>query len=343
MNKSIIFFTFLVAGLGLLRAQEPVKTSILKMDPGLDSIIPEGAKLEGIAGDLQFLEGPVWVRSGKSGYLLFSDIPANVIRKWTPGGKLSVYLNPSGFTGADPSQDGGEYDTGHGKVYLFGSNAITLDHQGRVVFCAHGDRDVVRVEPDGKRTILADRYEGKRLNSPNDLVYKSDGALYFTDPTGGLRGRDTDPRRELDFQGVYLLKDGKLRLVVKDLAVPNGLAFSPDEKYLFIDNSPKKTIMRYDVQPDDTLSNGKIFADMSGQKGGGNPDGMKIDSQGNIYCTGPGGVLIYSPEGKYLGKIETPEVTSNLAWGDDGKTLYITTHPTLYRLRLSVQGIMVSK
>ncbi len=339
-RSAFVVFLFLAAGISTVRAQAPPENPILKMVPALDEIVPAGAKLEKVVTGFTFLEGPVWAPSGKNGYLLFSDIPANVIQKWTPGGKVSVYLKPSGFTGTDSSDAGGEYDSGHGKFYLFGSNAVTIDHQGRVVFCAHGDRMVVRVEPDGKRTILADRFEGNRLNSPNDLVYKSDGALYFTDPTGGLRGRDNDKKRELTFQGVYLLKDGKLQVVVKDLALPNGLAFSPDEKYLYVDNSVKKTIMRYDVATDDTLSKGKVFADMTAERGGGNPDGMKIDKKGNIYCTGPGGVLIYSPDGKYLGKISTPEVASNLAWGDaEGKTLYVTARASLYRIRLSVPGI----
>jgi gluconolactonase len=336
-------FSLLVslAGFSVAKSQTPAGPSIVRADAAFNVIVPAGAKLERLAADLPFLEGPVWVRNGKSGYLLFSDIPGNVIRKWTPDGKLSEYLKPSGFTGSDASQVGGSNETPHGTVYLIGSNGVTLDPQGRVVFCAHGDRAIVRVERDGKRTVLADRFEGKRINSPNDLVYKSDSSLYFTDPPAGLRGRDKDPRRELDFQGVYLLKDGKLQVVVKDLVLPNGLAFTPDEKYLYVDNSPKKTIMRYEVRPDDTLANGKIFIDMTGQTGDGSPDGMKVDSSGNIYSTGPGGILIYSPEGKYLGKIETPEVGTNLAWGGpNAKTLFITTRSSLYRIGLNVRGIL---
>jgi gluconolactonase len=340
-RRFLFLFLFALVALAFTQAQTPSAPSILRADPALDSIVPAGARLEQLATDMPFLEGPVWVRKGKSGYLLFSDIPGNVIRKWMPDGKVSVYLQPSGFTGTDASNVGGGNETPHGMVYLIGSNGITLDPQGRVVFCAHGDRDIVRVEPDGKRTVLADRFEGKRLNSPNDLVYKSDGALYFTDPPAGLRGRDTDPRRELNFQGVFLLKDGKLQAVVKDLVLPNGLAFTPDEKYLYVDNSPKKTIMRYEVRPDDTLADGKIFIDMTGQSGAGNPDGMKIDTNGNIYSTGPGGVLIFSPAGKYLGKIETPEVGTNIAWGgDDAQTLFVTTRSSLYRIHLNARGIM---
>jgi len=343
MRKFLLPFLLLVAaGFGLLRAQAPSASSILRMDPGLDAIVPAGAKLEKLAGGMTLLEGPVWVRSGASGYLIFSDIPANVIHKWTPGGKVTVYLNPSGYTGPDPDHAGFYFDSGEGKFHLFGSNGITLDHQGRVVFCAIGDRDVARVEPDGKRTVLADRYEGKPLNGPNDLVYKSDGALYFTDPAGGPRGKDDDPKKDAGVQSVYLLKGGKLRLIVKNFALPNGLAFSPDEKLMYIDDSIKKTITRFDVAPDDTLSNGRLFADMTAETAPGVPDGMKIDTKGNVYSTGPGGVFIYSPDGKYLGKISVPEVAANLAWGNsDGKTLFITARTSLYRIRLSVPGIMV--
>ena len=192
--------------------------------------------------------------------------------------------------------------------------------------------------------MLADRYEGKRLNSPNDLVFKADGALYFTDPSAGLRQRDADPKKELPFQGVYLLKDGKLQLLTRDLALPNGLAFSPDEKYLYVDDTSKKSVTRYEVQPDDTIAYGRVFADMSADKAPGNPDGMKVDKKGNIYCTGPGGVWIFSPEGKHLGTIVTPEVAANLAFGEaNGASLFITARSSLYRIRLKVPGIMASK
>jgi gluconolactonase len=334
----------LFAGLGLARAQAPAGSSLVKLDAALDRIVSADAKVEKVAGGFTFVEGPVWVRKGPSAYLLFSDLPANAINRWTPDGKVSVYLKPSGFTGPDPSGLGAEFDSGHGKYYLFGSNGITLDPQGRVVFCAHGDHAIVRLEPDGKRTILADRYEGKRLNSPNDLVYKKDGALYFTDPSAGFRQGDNDPRKELPFQGVFLLKDGKLRLLVRDLIRPNGIAFSPDEKYLYVDDTVKKLIMRYEVQPDDGVANGQVFMDMTADKAPGVPDGMKVDTRGNLYGTGPGGVWVISPEGKHLGTILTPEVASNLAFGDaDGMSLYVTARSSLYRIRLKVPGIMLPK
>jgi gluconolactonase len=345
MKKSWLAVLVLsLAGLGAGRAQAPAAISVVRLDPALDDVVPKGAKLEKVGGDFIFTEGPVWVRKGHSGYLLFSDIPANVIRQWNPDGKLSVFLEQSGFTGTDSTDVGGEFDTGHGKVYLLGSNAVTVDGEGRVVFCAHGDRAIVRVEKDGKRAVLADRYEGKRLNSPNDLVFKADGALYFTDPSAGLRQRDADPKKELPFQGVYLLKDGKLQLLTREMALPNGLAFSPDEKYLYVDDTSKKNVTRYEVQPDDTIAYGRVFADMSADKAPGVPDGMKVDKKGNIYCTGPGGVWILSPEGKHLGTIVTPEVAANLAFGEgNGASLFITARTSLYRIRLKVPGIMASK
>ncbi len=324
--------------LAALQVQAQGANEVVRLDPSLDEIISADAKVEKLAGDFGFVEGPVWVRQG--GYLLFSDIPANAINKWTPDGKVSVFLKPSGFTGSDPSDVGSQNNNGQAVVTLIGSNGVTLDRQGRVVFCAHGDRNVVRIEKDRKRTVLADRFEGKRLNSPNDLVFKSDGALYFTDPTAGLRKRDEDPKKELPFNGVYLLKDGKLQLLEKTFVTPNGIAFAPREKYLYVNDTARKLIMRYEVQPDDTVASGKVFIDMSADKAAGVPDGMKVDQKGNVYCTGPGGFWIISPEGKHLGTVKTPELPANLAWGDsDGKTLYLTARTGLYRIRLKIAGI----
>ena len=311
---------------------------VVKLDPKLNEIVPAGAKVEKLEGNLSFAEGPVWVRQG--GYLLFSDIPANAINKWTPDGKISAAIKPSGFTGADPSEAGSEINNGKDVVRLLGSNGVTLDRQSRVVFAAHGDRAVVRIEKDGKRTVLADRYEGKRLNSPNDLVYKADGALYFTDPPFGLRKRDEDPKKELPFDGVYLLKDGKLQLLDKTFTGPNGIALAPGEKYLYVDDSAKKLIMRFDVQTNDTITNGRTFIDMNSDQAPGVPDGMKVDQKENVYSTGPGGVWIMSPDGKHLGTIKVPEVPANLAFGDaDGKTLYLTARTGLYRIHLNIGGI----
>jgi gluconolactonase len=334
----IIAIVALLAGVSLF-AQNAGQ--VIRLDPALDALIPAGAQIEKVADGFGFLEGPVWVHTSKPGYLIFSDIPANAIEKWDPqGGKVSAYLEKSGFTGVDPGDAGYQLNNGHAVVTLYGSNGITLDKQGRVTYCTHGDRDIVRVEKDGKRTVLADRFEGKRLNSPNDLVYKSDGSLYFTDPPFGLRKLADDPKKELPFAGVYLLAKGKLSVVNKDFGAPNGLAFSPDEKHLYVDDSFTKTYWRFDVQPDGTLANKTLLVDASSSKDAGVPDGMKIDKQGNIYAAGPGGVWVMSPDGKHLGTIRPPENPANLAWGDaDAKTLYFTAVTGLYKLRVNIPGI----
>jgi gluconolactonase len=313
--------------------------TVVRRDPALDAIISVDAHLEKVADGFDFLEGPVWVRKGS--YLLFNDVAANAIYKWTSDRKVSVFLEASGFTGSDPSGVGREIDNGRKKVKVMGSGAVTLDRQGRIVFCAQGDRNVARIEKDGRRTVLADRFEGKRLNSPNDLVYKSDGSLYFTDPPAALPKGDDDPGKELPFDGVFLLKDGNLTVLDKTFSRPNGLAFAPGEKQFYVNDSLKKTIMRFDVRPDDTIANRQVLIDMSADNAPGAPDGMKVDRKGNVYCTGPGGLWIISPQGKHLGTIRTPERITNLAFGNaDGKALYITSRTgELYRIELKVAGI----
>jgi gluconolactonase len=313
---------------------------IIRLDPAFDGLVPANAHIEKLAADFGFVEGPVWVHGVGSGYLLFSDIPANAIKKWTPDGKVTVFLAKSGFTGKDPSGVGFRFSNGHAEVALLGSNGITLDKEGRVTFCQHGDHGVVRLEKDGRRTILADSYEGKRLNSPNDLVYKSDGSLYFTDPPYGLAKLDQDPNKQMPFNGVYRWSNGKLQVIYKDFKAPNGIAFSPDERYLYIDDSASRTYWRFQVKSDGTIDNGKPFFDMNSSKNAGVPDGMKVDQKGNIYGVGPGGVWVLSPEGKHLGTIKPAEDPANLAWGDnDGKALYLTARTGLYRIRLNVAGI----
>jgi len=320
-------------------AQAQEKSPFVRLDAALNDIVPPDVKVEKLADGFRFTEGPVWVRKG--GYLLFSDIPGNVIHKWNPAdGKVSVLLEKSGFTGSDATGVGREVITEGPEVfYNIGSNGITLDRQGRVVYNAMGDRQIVRLEADGRRTVLASHYEGKRLNSTNDLVYKSDGSLYFTDPPSALRGGDNDPKKELPFTGVFMLKDGKLQLLIQDIR-PNGLTFSPDEKYLYVADTNKRSVVRYEVRPDGTVANGQVFIDMSSEKTPGGPDGMKVDEKGNLYSTGPGGVWIISPAGKHLGTLVFPERPANFAFGDaDGKTLYVTARRGLYRIRLKIPGI----
>jgi gluconolactonase len=327
-------------------AAKTSSTSVAKierLDPALDMIVSAQPALERVATGFTWTEGPVWVPAG---YLLFADIPSNSIRKWTPGGGVSIFLQPSGYKGS----------TAYGGPEP-GSNGMTLDRAGRLTVAGHAQQDVWRMEridPKAPVTILADTYQGKRLNSPNDLVYKSDGSLYFTDPPYGLRTqKDDDPAKQLQVNGVYRIpgaanvKPGaeplraQLRLLVKDLPRPNGIAFSPDERYLYVNNSePKKLWMRYTVRADGTLTDGKLFCDATSDPRPGAPDGMKVDMRGNLYSAGPGGVWIFSPEGKHLGTIDIPEKVGNVAWGGaDYKTLYVAASSSIYRISLKVAGV----
>ena len=316
------------------------RNTVVRLDPALDALIAPGAKAELLKGDyFGAIEGPVWV-DADGGYLLFSDMAANVIYKWTPAGQLSVFLEKSGYTGTDLNNVGGQYTNGRLHLLLIGSNGLTLDREGRLIIAGMTDRNVTRLEKNGMRTVLADRYEGKRLNSPNDLVVKSDGAIYFTETTSGIRGRDEGPAREIPFHGLYLIQDGMLRLLDKDPqgAAPNGIAFSPDEKILYVNGGTK--ITAYDVRNDDTLANPRVLIDTAVEKVAGNTDGMKVDRSGNIYFSGSGGVWIVSPQGRHLGTIVTPERVANLAFGGaDSKTLYLAGGRSLWRIRVNTAGI----
>ena len=334
-------YTFVITMLtaaGSLFSQE-----ILRLDPSFDQIAAPNATLEKVAGGFdKWTEGPVWTRNGT---LLFAEIPANNIVQWIPGQKASVFMHPSGYTGSTPFK-GGEP----------GSNGMTLDKNGRVTVAGHARRNVWRLETlkgDGQITVLADSYEGKKLNSPNDVAYRSDGSLYFTDPPYGLETQqDNDPKKELKVNGVYRIpgalqqKAGappareKLQLVIKDLARPNGLVFSPDEKFLYVAESGRRVWLRYKVQADGSLTDGSLFLDASSDKAQGGPDGMRVDQKGNIYSSGPGGVWIISPEGKHIGTFKLPERVANVAWGDkDGKTLYICASTTIYSIKLKIAGV----
>ncbi|MCA9041278.1 MAG: SMP-30/gluconolactonase/LRE family protein [Planctomycetaceae bacterium] len=302
---------------------------IIRLDDRLDEIIPPDAQAEKLASGFTWAEGPVWIADGR--YLLFSDIPRNSVMKWKEGEGISVFLNPSGYTGHD--------------YYGLepGSNGLTLDKEGRLLSCEHGDRRVsVLTKGGGKRTLI-DNYMGKRLNSPNDLVMKSNGDIYFTDPIYGLPNRADDPRRELDFCGVYRLSpDGTLTLLTDEMTRPNGLAFSPDESKLYVAQSdPDAAIWKeFPVHDDGTLGESKLFYDVTNDVGKkpGLPDGMKVDAKGNLFATGPGGVLIFSPDATLIGMIETGVPTANCGWGNDGSVLYITADSHLLRLQTSTKG-----
>jgi gluconolactonase len=310
-------------------APHEVNVEVIRHDPAVDAIVPANPKLFKLAEGFQFTEGPVWL---KAGYLLFSDPNANTIYKYRGAdSRLSVFKTNSGYSGQDIAA-----------YFQPGSNGLTLDPQGRLTINEHGNHRITRLEKDGRITVLADSYRGKRLNSPNDLVYRSDGTLFFTDPPFGLPKFYDDPRKELPYSGVFALHKGQLKLVSTDLKGPNGISFSPDEKYLYVGNwdPEKKIVMRYEVAADGSLSDGKIFFDMTRAPGEDALDGIKVDRQGNLYVSGPGGLWILSAAGKHLGTIIAPKHPHNLAWGgDDGKTLYLTAQGTLYRMPLNISGI----
>ncbi len=311
--------------------EKPTFGEVIRFDAQLDALIDTDAKIEKLAAGFDWSEGPVWWPH--DGSVLFSDVPANRVYRWKDGEPLSVFLEPSGYTGDVPR--GGEP----------GSNGLALDKQKRLVLCQHGDRQVARLEPDGSQTVLTDNYQGKKYNSPNDLVYHSNGDLYFTDPPYGLLQRNEDPTKEMDYNGVFRLKpDGTVELLTKELPYPNGIALSPDEKTLYVAQSDPKNphYFAFALQEDGSLGQKKILFDGSalakqGKKG--LPDGLKIDEHGNLWATGPGGVLVLSPQGKLLGLISTGERIANVGWGDDGQTLYLTSDMYLARVRTKVKGL----
>ena len=295
---------------------------IERLDPALDALVAPGTDIEKVAGGFKFTEGPLWRPDGT---LWFSDVQGNVVRSVTPGGQVNVVIeNAGGVSSAPPDA-------------FIGSNGMAQAPDGSVWMVQHGARQIVRVAPDLTLTPVVSRFEGKRFNSPNDLVFAKDGALYFTDPPYGLAKQDDDSAKELAFNGVYRFANGRLQAVVRDLNRPNGLAFSPDGKILYVNNSDpaKNLVMRYDVAADGTLRNGRVFADLT-SKIDGLADGMKVDAKGNLYTAGPGGVWVLSPSGKHLGTIAPPETPANCGWGDDGKTLYMTAVNGIYRIRTLV-------
>ena len=285
-------------------------------DSAVNRIVPENTVVEELASGFAFTEGPVWC--GDS--FLFSDIPANRIVRWRrlpSGPEVTTFRTPSG-----------------------NSNGLTLDRTGRLIACEHTGRRVSRTEPDGTITTLVERYQGKRLNSPNDVVVRSDDSIFFTDPPYGLPNL-TD-WKELPFNGVYrLAPDGELHLLADDFDRPNGIALSPDETVLYVNDTSRGHIRAFDLSPDGNTANGRVLIDMRGDEPGA-PDGMKVDREGNVYCTGPGGFWIIDPQGKCLARVRPPELPANLAWGEaDFKSLFLTARTGVYRIRLNVPGIPV--
>ncbi len=334
LRTLILIVALVPLGVTVFPQPQPVQsvqqTEIIRLDPKFDELVPLHVKVERIVSGRKWVEGPVWNR--QKNYLLFSDIPANSVIKWQEGRGTSVFLKPSGYSGKTPF-DGPEP----------GSNGLTFDPDGRLVLAGHGDRRIARLEKDGKQTTLVDRFEGKRLNSPNDLVFRSNGDLYFTDPPFGLPKSYDDPAKETPFQGVYRYsRGGKLTLLTKDIRAPNGIAFSPDERKLYVSNAdPRNAVwLVYDLNADGTITNGRVFFDATPwtRYKPGVPDGMKVDRDGNIFAAGPGGIHVISREGKHLGSIEMGVPTGNVAWGEDGSSLFITSNSNVFRLKLTTKG-----
>jgi gluconolactonase len=310
----------------------PAIGTIHRDDPALDALIAPGTRIERLAEGLRWAEGPVWVREG--GYLLLSDVPGNKMYRWSESGGLSVFMDPSGYDGTTP-----------GRFREPGTNGLIRGQRGTILAADHGSRSVVRIDlATRKKTVLASRYNGKRFNSPNDLALASDGSLYFTDPPYGLEGIDQSPDKEQPVNGVYRLDpDGTVSLVISDLSFPNGVILSPDEKrlYVAVSDPERAVVMVYDRGRDGSVSNGRVFADMTNlAKSGlpGLPDGMAIDKKGNLFATGPGGVHVFSPTGTRTGRIETGVATANCAFGEDGRTLFLAANNWLARVRTKTVG-----
>lgn len=331
MKKQIFYILIMIITYNA-SAQKPKIGKVISLDPVLQTLIDPNEQLEILGEGFEWSEGPIWVKDGN--YLLFSDVPMNVIYKWKEGEKITEFLRPSGYTGIMPYSNEP------------GSNGLTLSNDGKnLIACEHGDRRITQMPLAGKggKFTLADTWEGKRFNSPNDIVQAKSGQIYFTDPPYGLPDYVDDPSREINLFGVYRISNNrKVTLEIKDLTRPNGVALSPDHKILYVAQSDTLAIiMAYPINPDGSLGKGKLLFDASylmqqGLKG--YPDGLKVDEKGNIFSSGPGGVLIINPKGKLLGRIETGAATANLAWGEDGKTLFITADMYLLKIKTKTKG-----
>ena len=308
-------------------AAAPTATSsITRLDPALDALVPASAVVEKVAGGFQFTEGPLWRQS--EGRLWFSDVVGNVLRAVRPTGEVEVLIEQAGGPSTAPAGS------------FVGPNGLLAEPAGTVLMTQHSNRQIVRIAADRQTTMVVDRFEGKRFNSPNDMAYGPGGALYFTDPPFGLVGQDQDPAKELDFNGVFRFADGKVTALVRDLGRPNGVAFSPDLRTMYVSNTEatRKVIMAYEVAADGSVSKARVFADGTANAAPGMPDGVKVDTQGNVYATMPGGVWVIASDGRHLGTIGAPEVAANIGWGDDGRTLYITAETGVYRVKLLAAG-----
>ncbi|HKY70697.1 MAG TPA: SMP-30/gluconolactonase/LRE family protein [Nitrospira sp.] len=321
----------LLIAVGVAQASqaETVPITVTRLDPRFEALVPQDVRMEKIADGFTWVEGPVW--DPQQNRLLFSDIPANAVYQWKEGEGTTLYLKHSGYSGAEPFE-GREP----------GSNGLAFDDRMRLVLCRHGDRQIGRLEADGRISPLAAQYDGHRLNSPNDLVFTSNGDLYFTDPPFGLPKNFHDPGKAR-VQGVYRLSsDGRLTLLIDDIQAPNGIAFSPDERTLYVsDVNPRRAAwLAFDVKPDGTVANGRILFDATRWRRDPyfGPDGFKIDRLGNLFGTRPGGLSVIAPDGTLLGTIDTGQPASNVAWGEDGRTLFVTGGSALYRLRLTTSG-----
>lgn len=330
MKKILQFLFICTASLFICQCSAPQSEdagagSILRVDSAVNALIPANAQIEKLSGGFAFTEGPVWHE--ESGQLFFSDLRSNAIHIWKDGDGLSTFKQPV-FEGESDTQS-------------VGSNGLNIDSRGRLLLMEHGNRRVSRIEADGSTTVLVDRYQGDRLNSPNDSALHSNGWLYFTDPPYGLAGLEDDPERDLAFNGIYRLSpNGELELLDSEQTRPNGIAFSPDERTLYVANSDanNKVWYAYDVMDNGQLENRRVFFDVNDQNETGAADGLKVDVEGNLFATGPGGVWVISAAGEHLGTIKADEVPANVAWGDDGSTLYMTARTGLYRIKLTARG-----
>ena len=298
--------------------------TIERLDPRLDALIPLDANVQKLASGFTFTEGPVWDK--RSDVLYFSDVRDNTIYSWSEDEGVNVFIQPVFAE-----------ETDHPSV---GSNGLTLDREGRLILMEHGYRRVSRLEANGERTTLIDNYRGNRLNSPNDVAWHTNGWLYFTDPPYGMPGLENDPARELNYNGIYRLSpEGEIQLLERNQTRPNGLVFSPDEETLYVANSDAENKVWYAYTViHGIIGNPRIFYDVNDQSSEGAADGMKVDTEGNLFATGPGGVWVFDPDGTHLGTIKPDEVPANVAWGDGGSTLYMTARTGLYRVKLSTSG-----